>query len=93
MCVCVYVCAGKFTQKWKLSRYLLSLGPIDSQVKFQKPKSISGASQQNSVAAFSKTVKTLKQLKTKTEHASLQLVRHDLSLQKRCDPKLTDAQF
>ena len=43
----------KCIQKWKCSLYLLKLILMKSLVKFGSPQDISGALQQNSIAAFS----------------------------------------
>ena len=44
-----------FTPKCKVSHHLLTAVLMGSQVKFRRPQNISGASQQNRVAAFSLT--------------------------------------
>ena len=43
----------KSTQKWEFSHYVLYPLPTESQVKFHGLPQISGALQENSVAAFS----------------------------------------
>lgn len=43
----------KCNQKLKFSRYLLTLNPMESQIKFHSRANISGASQQNGFTAFS----------------------------------------
>lgn len=41
--------------KWKCTHYRLTSLLMESRVKFWSPQNMSGASQQNSVAAFSQT--------------------------------------
>ena len=45
----------QLTQKWQFTHDLVIPMQTESQVKFCGPQIISGASQQNTIAAFSKT--------------------------------------
>lgn len=47
----------QFTQKWQLSHYQLIPMPMECWVRFLNPQNMSGASQENSISAFSWTTK------------------------------------
>ena len=69
----------RFPDLWKFSHYLLILVSMERAVKFRCPQTISGASQQNSVAGLPSTTEEdgRQKKKKKFNHVFIQLAQHN----------------